>query len=136
MACHGGGGKGPALLRPTGKGPASLLQPAAKRMRVEPSGGHGEVRFATADAVEHALQLSGKTIDGHRISVDLDHRSKDQTKVLISGLPAGLDWHRLSSGSGSWGLCASLRALLLNELGSPDVKQHPRFLRIEATITK
>jgi len=55
----------------------------------------GEVRFQDAPSAKQALQLDGSLFKGSTISVRLDEKSQDQTKVIVSGLAVGEDWKEL-----------------------------------------
>jgi len=59
-------------------------------------GSAGEVRFSNPAAAQAALrELDGSVLLGSQIAVTLDARSHDGTKLLISNLPAGLEWQEL-----------------------------------------
>lgn len=57
----------------------------------------GEVRYETAEQAQNALlSLQGSEMaGGARITVNLDGSSKDGTKLIVSGIPAGADWQEL-----------------------------------------
>eukprot|EP00927_Polykrikos_kofoidii_P035158 TRINITY_DN29731_c0_g2_i1.p1 TRINITY_DN29731_c0_g2~~TRINITY_DN29731_c0_g2_i1.p1 ORF type:complete len:453 (-),score=102.28 TRINITY_DN29731_c0_g2_i1:39-1247(-) len=58
--------------------------------------GVGEVRFDHASTTAEALKrMNGTTLGGSVITVAPDPTSKDNTKLLISGLPAGIEWQEL-----------------------------------------
>jgi len=93
---------------------AGVVQPpVAKRIRPTQqasSGGGavgdvttGEVRFNTAEAAQEALMLNGTDLGGGIIAVQLDERSKDGTKVHVSGVPSSLDWGSLKTHFASCG---------------------------------
>jgi len=91
--------------RDKGKGRGKLMQPSSsavpgqppsKRPRLaQPGQTTGEVRFLDALSAQYALQMSGTKLAGCDITVELDARSKDQTKVIVSGLSPGMDWNVL-----------------------------------------
>lgn len=54
-----------------------------------------EVRFDDAGAAVEALQLNGTLVDGAKISVILDEKSQDQTKVQVHGLNSSTEWQEL-----------------------------------------
>lgn len=59
-------------------------------------GSCGEVRYSTASDAQSAIAaLDGSMILGAQISVTADSRSQDGTKLLISNLPAGVEWQEL-----------------------------------------
>eukprot|EP00928_Gymnodinium_smaydae_P026553 TRINITY_DN20817_c0_g1_i2.p1 TRINITY_DN20817_c0_g1~~TRINITY_DN20817_c0_g1_i2.p1 ORF type:complete len:348 (+),score=102.70 TRINITY_DN20817_c0_g1_i2:78-1121(+) len=58
--------------------------------------GVGEVRYDSAEAAQAAMQmLDGSNFSGNQISVQLDRSSKDQSKLIVTGLPAGVGWQDL-----------------------------------------
>jgi len=75
-------------------GPPPPPPPAGTPGALEASGGQpsGEVRFEHPDSARQALQLDGSVCAGHVVSVKLHERSSDGTKVIVSGLPEGVDW--------------------------------------------
>jgi len=56
----------------------------------------GEVRFEDpAHAQQACLILNGSTVAGAEITVELDLNSPTATKVLVSGIPAGIQWQEV-----------------------------------------
>lgn len=55
----------------------------------------GEVRFANGESAQMALQLNGSDLKGGIISVALDQKSKDGSKIIVSGIPASCEWQQL-----------------------------------------
>eukprot|EP00927_Polykrikos_kofoidii_P059228 TRINITY_DN5435_c0_g2_i1.p1 TRINITY_DN5435_c0_g2~~TRINITY_DN5435_c0_g2_i1.p1 ORF type:complete len:375 (-),score=66.26 TRINITY_DN5435_c0_g2_i1:86-1210(-) len=67
----------------------SLKQPAMEY-------GRGEVRFENAHAASQALQkMSGACLKNCPLTLENDPRSRDMTKLIISGIPAGTEWQDL-----------------------------------------
>merc|ERR1719401_380178 len=69
------------------------MEHPAKRARK--TGLHGEVRFGSQEAAQKALQLNGSELKGSIIDVDMDQYSKDGTKIVVSGIPPGVQWIEL-----------------------------------------
>jgi len=85
-----------AMKRPM---PTQAAQAAQmfKKARVAGDGSTfiGELRFRQAESVEQALQLNGTEYGGSLISIEVDTKSKDGTKIIIRGLAANTQWAHL-----------------------------------------
>jgi RNA recognition motif-containing protein len=69
--------------------------------------GMGEVRFDDPSLVHAAVQsLDGSDLGGSAITVRIDQTSKDGSKVIVSGIPPGVDWQRLKDHFSSVGQVA------------------------------
>jgi len=67
----------------------------------------GEVRYDNPEHAQHAMSLlNGSTVGGAVIEVKQDMTSKDGTKLLVTGLPVGLDWQELKDHFGCVGTVA------------------------------
>jgi len=92
-----GQGKGAAAVRmPQMR--LAMPEPAFKRARVDPAAAgsaFGEVRFVDVASTQRALKKTGSVLGGYAISVEPDARSKDGTKVIVTGLPEGMSWQKL-----------------------------------------
>jgi len=59
-------------------------------------GNMGEVRFDDPSLVQDAVDaLNGSDLGGSVITVRIDQTSKDGSKVIVTGIPPGLDWQQL-----------------------------------------
>lgn len=80
----------------SGAGGAATGSKAAKKQVLSEDAGMGEVRYTTPEQAQAALeQLSGSVLRGVEVSVQPDPTSQDASKILVSNLPAGLDWKEL-----------------------------------------
>lgn len=112
------GGKG-GVKRQVGVMPSTAGQePATKRPKgwvgtstgrtVGKTSGSGEefaeVRFDSAEAAQLAVQQgNGSLLANTQITVELDPHSQDGTKILVTNLPAGIEWQEIKdhfSGAG------------------------------------
>lgn len=58
--------------------------------------GAGEVRYVNSTHAQAALQsLAGLTLRGQPITITVDPKSQDETKLMVSDLPEGVDWKEL-----------------------------------------
>eukprot|EP00930_Biecheleria_cincta_P033239 TRINITY_DN23011_c0_g1_i1.p1 TRINITY_DN23011_c0_g1~~TRINITY_DN23011_c0_g1_i1.p1 ORF type:complete len:635 (-),score=125.90 TRINITY_DN23011_c0_g1_i1:97-2001(-) len=56
----------------------------------------GEVRYETPEEADAAIaSLDGADMNGFPITMVADRSSKDSTKVVVSGIPPGVDWQDL-----------------------------------------
>lgn len=79
-------------VRPPPQWPASKR---SKAIKVE-ADGVGEVRFDTPHAAQVACQqMNGAPLSGAPLQVSMDANSKDGTKVLVTGIPLGVEWQEL-----------------------------------------
>jgi len=69
-------------------------------------GSVGEVRFETADAAQRALALDGSSCGGGTISVVIDEKSKDGTKIVVKQIPRSCEWQELKDHFASCGTVA------------------------------
>lgn len=106
---------GPAAKRAKGADGYAIVQNASASLAT------GEVRFSTAEGAAAALELSGTVLEEHTIGVCIDERSKDRTKVVVSGLPQNLDKELLKAFFSSAGEVAF--AGIKNAGGTPCVGQ-------------
>lgn len=66
-----------------------------------------EIRYDDPTHTAQAIQsLNGSSIKGGQITVQLDPRSKDGTKLVVSGIPAGLHWKAVKDHFGQIGTVA------------------------------
>jgi len=88
-------GMGKGVTRPAsaGLGGGSALK--KPRTDAGDEGCIGELRFETAEAVQQALQLNGTEYMGSIITIEQDAKSKDGTKIWVSGLAPGTQWQKL-----------------------------------------
>ncbi|CAE8616326.1 unnamed protein product [Polarella glacialis] len=78
-----------------GHGGAVSSKPPRERI-VSSEGGAGEVRFANpADAKVALRRLHQRELRGSVLLLEPDSRSQDGSKVMISNLPAGIEWQEL-----------------------------------------
>merc|ERR1719356_2348713 len=63
----------------------------------------GEVRYATPEEALVAVSMSGSDLDGSIVTVTLDERSKDRTRVIVRGLPEHMSWSTLKQAFGECG---------------------------------
>jgi len=72
-------------------------KPAKQRERItSAAGSSGEVRYARPEDAASALeQLSNSLIKDSAIQLQTDPRSQDGSKILISNLPAGIEWQEV-----------------------------------------
>mmetsp|Transcript_12889 Transcript_12889/g.22272 ORF Transcript_12889/g.22272 Transcript_12889/m.22272 type:complete len:416 (-) Transcript_12889:66-1313(-) len=85
------------------------MSPAPKRFKPTAAPapmGVGEVRFEESDSAQRALELSGSEVDGNTINVTLDLSSKDQSKIMVTGLPIKCGWQELKDHFASCGAVA------------------------------
>ena len=56
----------------------------------------GEVRFDDPNDTAQALQtLNGSSLKGSQITLEMDPKTQDGTKLVVSGIPAGMQWQEL-----------------------------------------
>jgi len=56
----------------------------------------GEVRFENAEDARTAMKsLNGSTVGGSQIYIQPDPRSQDGAKLIVHGVPAGIEWQEL-----------------------------------------
>lgn len=84
--------------------------------------GTGEVRFEHALAARQALSMDGTMLNGSKIGLSLDPTSKDSTKLIVTGLPAGIEWQELKDHFAQIGDLA-----FVNIIGS---QKHGRTMKI------
>lgn len=96
-----GGRGGPAFSSSRRAPMLSTMRDAAPgrstKSRIRSSAGSsGEVRYADAAAAQTALEtLSGASFKDSPIEIQEDPKSQDSTKILVSNLPAGIEWQEL-----------------------------------------
>merc|ERR1719401_2801370 len=57
---------------------------------------NGEIRYDDPNHTMQALQmLNNSNLKGSNITVEMDPKSQDGTKLVVSGIPAGLQWQEL-----------------------------------------
>lgn len=98
QAWSGGAGCGQRAAWPAAAGGAYTggCSATPSRSLTEAATGHGEVRYEDADSAAAALQsLNGVALNGHPLMIALDPASKDKTKLIITGLPADIQWQEL-----------------------------------------
>merc|ERR1719188_2024511 len=67
----------------------------------------GEVRFDDPNDTAQALQtLNGSSLKGSQITLEMDPKSQDGTKLVVSGIPAGMQWQELKDHFSSIGTVA------------------------------
>jgi len=79
---------------------AQAQQPAAAS---EDDVYRGEVRFSSPEAVQQALLLHGTDFMGSTIGVELDEKSKDGTKVIVTNILQSHGWQDLKDHFGTCG---------------------------------
>mmetsp|Transcript_97595 Transcript_97595/g.271522 ORF Transcript_97595/g.271522 Transcript_97595/m.271522 type:complete len:545 (+) Transcript_97595:100-1734(+) len=80
----------------SGVGAVIYAGPPKKPGGKGPANGIGEVRYETPEEAQQAVSvLNGSVIEGATISAMLDQSSKDNSKLIITGLPSGLQWQEL-----------------------------------------
>jgi len=82
-----------------------MWQPAAKRFKgaggaaIPAAGagnGIGEVRFESSKSAQRALRMmQNKPLNGSKLTLSLDKTSHDGTKIVVNGLPIGVEWQEL-----------------------------------------
>jgi len=82
-----------------------MWQPASKRIKVAggaptptaaTGNGIGEVRFETPQSAQRALRtMQNKMLLGSKLTLSMDPKSQDGTKLLVNGLPEGVEWQEL-----------------------------------------
>merc|ERR1719512_478760 len=89
----------PAIAnQPAAKKPKTgALSPATTNTITEPGTFIGEIRFSSPASAQQAVQFSGGELGGQSITVELDVKSKDGTRVLVTGLPETVTKHDLKS---------------------------------------
>jgi len=105
----------------------ATLEPAAKRPRFEGAGAGqavAEVRFSDVNATQQALTLNGSALEGQAISVELDARSKDGTKIIVRNLPDGIDFRRLKD---FFGQCGPVAFADVKRVSSTPITGQVRF---------
>merc|ERR1740121_1527389 len=66
-----------------------------------------EVRFENeADAMQAVQLLNGTSIGGGELTVTLDEGSQDRTRLIVSGVPPGVEWQELKDHFGQVGTVA------------------------------
>lgn len=104
-----GAGKGGAPLPKKGKGGAKGYGKAAPPVGYGKGNGKagartGEVRFADpAHAMQAAWQMASVPLGNGVLSVRMDPRSSDGTKISITGIPPGIEWQELKDCFGQLG---------------------------------
>lgn len=72
--------------------------------KVQDGSAIGEVRYDKAQHAKVAIQkLNGKQLKGSVLSIELDPKSQDQTKLLVHGIPRGAEWQELKDHFGQIG---------------------------------
>lgn len=87
----------------------------------------GEVRYETPDEADAAIaSLDGADMNGFPITMVADRSSKDGTKVVVSGIPPGVEWQDLKDFCLQAGRVAFTKVV---DAGSP-MPQHPVMSRV------
>eukprot|EP00928_Gymnodinium_smaydae_P026552 TRINITY_DN20817_c0_g1_i1.p1 TRINITY_DN20817_c0_g1~~TRINITY_DN20817_c0_g1_i1.p1 ORF type:complete len:357 (+),score=97.80 TRINITY_DN20817_c0_g1_i1:70-1140(+) len=72
---------------------ASQPPPSA---RGDPSGNSAEVRFESSRSARNALNtMQGSLLQGSPLKLEMDPNSKDQTRLLVSGIPTDIEWQEV-----------------------------------------
>lgn len=83
----------PAMKKAKGAGGKAMTTAAAPMMN---GGVVGEVRFDTKGATMKALNMmNGKPLNGSPLELQLDPSSKDGCKLIVGGIPEGIEWQEL-----------------------------------------
>jgi len=78
----------------------------------------GEVRFEDPACAQQAqLLLNGSSIGGAEIAVKVDLTSKDGTKIIVTGIPLGIEWQELKDHFGAVGTVAFCNVKSINAMG-------------------
>jgi len=97
--------------------PSSSQGGGHKRKVVSEEDGTGEVRYANPVHAQLALKtLNGKELGGAKLTLLADPTSQDQSKLIITDLPAGVEWQELKDHFSQVGEVAYAGVLLPGEV--------------------
>lgn len=86
------GGPSPVLSTVRDAAPTRSAKPKIRST----AGSSGEIRYANVESTQTALQtLNGATFMDSTIELQEDPRSQDGSKIMVTNLPAGIEWQEL-----------------------------------------